>query len=255
MARGLLGGPCFSPDMVHRPLRTLVYVDGFNLYYGSLKRTGWKWLDLVALCDSVLAAHHDILAVKYFTARVSPTANDPSKPQRQQLYLRAASSPIPSPARTSGSRLPGSVRLIPPDGGPAGAKRTCVAYPVGSGSPSPMQAVAETPTFSRQADKLFREEEKREPIDHLGRNPLAATRFQAGAASPSFATRWPTGCFSFELLCTSDAGRLSDNQCRACGGRCIGTRWQGKGSLRTRDSVPDISRYEEIVNYDHQLRI
>ena len=36
-----------------------------------------------------------------------------------------------------------------------------------------MQTVAETPTFSRQADKLFREKEKRELIDHLARNPLA----------------------------------------------------------------------------------
>ena len=36
-----------------------------------------------------------------------------------------------------------------------------------------MQTVAETPTFSRQADKLFREEEKRELIDYLATNPLA----------------------------------------------------------------------------------
>ena len=36
-----------------------------------------------------------------------------------------------------------------------------------------MQTVAETPTFSRQADKLFREEERRELINYLARNPLA----------------------------------------------------------------------------------
>lgn len=36
-----------------------------------------------------------------------------------------------------------------------------------------MQTVVETPTFSRQADKLFREEEKRELIDYLAMNPLA----------------------------------------------------------------------------------
>ena len=36
-----------------------------------------------------------------------------------------------------------------------------------------MQTVAETPTFSRQADKLFNEDEKRELIDFLARNPLA----------------------------------------------------------------------------------
>ena len=70
-------------------MRTYVYVDGFNLYYGALKGTAWKWLDLPALFAKVLQPHHDILAVKYFTARVSGTSADQSKPQRQDVYLRA----------------------------------------------------------------------------------------------------------------------------------------------------------------------
>ena len=36
-----------------------------------------------------------------------------------------------------------------------------------------MQTVAETPTFSRQADKLFNEGERRELIDYLAEHPLA----------------------------------------------------------------------------------
>lgn len=36
-----------------------------------------------------------------------------------------------------------------------------------------MQTVAETPTFSRQTEKLFSEDEKRELIDFLAENPLA----------------------------------------------------------------------------------
>ena len=36
-----------------------------------------------------------------------------------------------------------------------------------------MQTVAETPTFTRQADKLFNEEERKELIDHLAKNPMA----------------------------------------------------------------------------------
>ena len=36
-----------------------------------------------------------------------------------------------------------------------------------------MQTVAETPTFSRQADKIFSQDERRELIDFLARNPLA----------------------------------------------------------------------------------
>ena len=70
-------------------MRTFVYVDGFNLYYGALKGTPWKWLDLPALLATVLQPHHDILTVKYFMARVSGTPADPSKPQRQDVYIRA----------------------------------------------------------------------------------------------------------------------------------------------------------------------
>ncbi|MCY3817856.1 MAG: type II toxin-antitoxin system RelE/ParE family toxin [Gammaproteobacteria bacterium] len=36
-----------------------------------------------------------------------------------------------------------------------------------------MQTVAETPTFTRQASKLFTEDEKRELIDLLATNPIA----------------------------------------------------------------------------------
>lgn len=35
-------------------MRTNVYVDGFNLYYGSLKGTPHRWLDLDALCARML---------------------------------------------------------------------------------------------------------------------------------------------------------------------------------------------------------
>ncbi|MCY4349721.1 MAG: NYN domain-containing protein [Thiotrichales bacterium] len=70
-------------------MRTFVYVDGFNLYYRALKGTAWKWLDLPALFAKILQPHHDIQKVKYFTARVSGTPADPSKPQHQDVYLRA----------------------------------------------------------------------------------------------------------------------------------------------------------------------
>ena len=39
-------------------MRTFVYVDGFNLYYGALKGTPFKWLDLVALFEKVLQPRH-----------------------------------------------------------------------------------------------------------------------------------------------------------------------------------------------------
>ena len=32
-------------------MRTRVYIDGYNLYYGCLKGTAFKWLDLLALFE------------------------------------------------------------------------------------------------------------------------------------------------------------------------------------------------------------
>lgn len=65
-----------------------VYVDGFNLFYGALKRTPYRWLDLRILCHEMLP-QDNILAIKYFTARVSARPGDPGKPLRQEMFLRA----------------------------------------------------------------------------------------------------------------------------------------------------------------------
>lgn len=70
-------------------MRTYVYVDGFNLYFGALKNTKYKWLDLKSLCSNLLQPYNRILKIKYFTAHVSGTAADPQKPIHQQLYIRA----------------------------------------------------------------------------------------------------------------------------------------------------------------------
>jgi hypothetical protein len=35
-------------------MRTNVYVDAFNLYYGCLRGTPYRWLDLAALCRRLL---------------------------------------------------------------------------------------------------------------------------------------------------------------------------------------------------------
>ena len=68
--------------------RTSVYVDAFNLYYGALKGTPHRWLNLDALCRAYLPGN-DIAAIKYFTAIVSARPNDPQQPARQNAYLRA----------------------------------------------------------------------------------------------------------------------------------------------------------------------
>lgn len=69
-------------------MSTYVYIDGFNLYYGALKDTDYKWLDLEALCRRLLPKD-DVRRIRYFTARVSARPDDPQQPQRQQAYLRA----------------------------------------------------------------------------------------------------------------------------------------------------------------------
>lgn len=38
-------------------MRTNVYVDGFNLYYGALRGTPYKWLDIRRMCELLLKKH------------------------------------------------------------------------------------------------------------------------------------------------------------------------------------------------------
>lgn len=70
-------------------MRTFIYIDVFNLYYRLLKpKPQWRWLDLNALCASVLRPENEIARINYYTARVSGRL-DPSSPARQQAYLDA----------------------------------------------------------------------------------------------------------------------------------------------------------------------
>jgi hypothetical protein len=69
-------------------LTTNIYIDGFNLYYGALRKTTYRWLNLEALCQFLLPKN-TIAQIKYFTALVSARPSDPDQPVRQQLYLRA----------------------------------------------------------------------------------------------------------------------------------------------------------------------
>ena len=69
-------------------VRTLVYIDGFNLYYRALRGTPHRWLNLVALTGAVLPNNCQIVGVNYYTARVAGHP-DPAAPARQHAYLRA----------------------------------------------------------------------------------------------------------------------------------------------------------------------
>jgi uncharacterized LabA/DUF88 family protein len=88
---------------------TFIYVDGFNLYYGAVKDTPYKWLDISKLCN-LLLPKSNIVKIKYFTARISSRPDDPSKPTRQQIYLRALET-IPNLEIIFGSFLTKNVSL------------------------------------------------------------------------------------------------------------------------------------------------
>jgi len=68
--------------------RTNVYIDGFNLYYGCLKDTPYRWLDVEKLCELLLPGAH-INRIRYFAALIQSRPENPKAPQRQQTYLRA----------------------------------------------------------------------------------------------------------------------------------------------------------------------
>jgi len=69
-------------------MKTIVHVDGFNLYYGAVKGTAYKWLNIMALCKHLLPKN-EITQIKYFTAPVTARPNDLDQPNRQQLFFRA----------------------------------------------------------------------------------------------------------------------------------------------------------------------
>jgi len=69
-------------------MKANVYVDGFNLYYGAVKGTPYRWLDIATMCR-LLLPHDQINQIKYFTALVNRRPQDPDQPTRQQTYLRA----------------------------------------------------------------------------------------------------------------------------------------------------------------------
>ena len=70
-------------------ISTIAYIDGFNLYYGALSNTPYRWINLDRLVK-LLRPSDQIVKVKYFTALI----DGPSR-QKQQTYLEALST-IPS---------------------------------------------------------------------------------------------------------------------------------------------------------------
>ena len=68
--------------------KTIVYIDGFNLFH-ALKEMHWKkyyWLDLACFSLKILSPMQTLVVVKYFTSR---SINDPQGQKRQNTYIEA----------------------------------------------------------------------------------------------------------------------------------------------------------------------
>jgi len=69
-------------------MKTILYIDGFNLFYSAVKGTPLRWLNPVALIQRAFP-RNDIIATKYFTAKVSALPDNPGQPIRQLMFWRA----------------------------------------------------------------------------------------------------------------------------------------------------------------------
>lgn len=68
--------------------RVIIYIDGFNLYFG-LREKKWKnfyWLNIQKLGENILTKEQTLIEVKYFTSRIS---FPPDKVKRQGTFIEA----------------------------------------------------------------------------------------------------------------------------------------------------------------------
>jgi uncharacterized LabA/DUF88 family protein len=68
--------------------RTIIYIDGFNLYFGLVQQRWRKylWLDVHAFGASILRSEQRLVRVNYFTSEIT---GPPDKLSRQRSYLAA----------------------------------------------------------------------------------------------------------------------------------------------------------------------
>ena len=78
-----MGWFCSSNHKIQLTKRSVIYIDGFNFYYGALKNSPYKWLNLQTYFER-LRQDDDVQKIWYFTARVSGASAS-----RQNSYLDA----------------------------------------------------------------------------------------------------------------------------------------------------------------------
>jgi uncharacterized LabA/DUF88 family protein len=76
-------------------VKTIIYIDGYNLYYSRLKGTAFKWLDLAALFRDQIVMQQDpdahVVSIKFFTSPVkaSYARHGQASEHAQTQYHRA----------------------------------------------------------------------------------------------------------------------------------------------------------------------
>lgn len=74
--------------MEQQKQRVIVYIDGFNFYFGLKHNAKWKkyyWLDIVKLFESFMRPNQELVAVKYFSAK----PDDLEQSLRQNAFFQA----------------------------------------------------------------------------------------------------------------------------------------------------------------------
>jgi len=74
--------------------KTIIYVDGYNLYYSALRKSTHKWLDLHELLFNKIikpvVPESNIVQIKFFTSPIlGRYASDKESPARQKTYHNA----------------------------------------------------------------------------------------------------------------------------------------------------------------------
>lgn len=82
-------------------MRTIVYIDGYNLYYGRLKHSPYKWLDIYRLfSEHIIRAQSPqakVIKAKYFTADIKArvASHGQAAQKAQNDYHRALTTLYP----------------------------------------------------------------------------------------------------------------------------------------------------------------
>lgn len=95
-----------------------MYVDGFNLYYGVLKHTQFKWLNLRSFVSAIIREQNpnsDIVRCAFYTAMTMArfASRGEQSVQAQSIYHRALLSPHFPPVEVIVSHHAAEKRLLP----------------------------------------------------------------------------------------------------------------------------------------------